>query len=67
MRLDLFYDPRNHGFCYEIKFVALKQLIDYKKKRAELKDKKDVSLLDRLIRLIDLTRVAGAGIVTSVP
>ena len=50
---DLFYDPRNYGFCYGIIFVSLKQLIDYKKKRAEVKDKKDISLIEGLIRQID--------------
>ena len=59
---DLFYDPRNYGFCYGIKFVSLKQLIDYKKKRAEVKDKKDISLMEGLIRQIDSRGVAAAEI-----
>ena len=49
---DLFYDPRTHGYCYGIKFVSLKQLIEYKMKRAEVKDKKDVSLMEGLIKVI---------------
>ena len=49
---DLFYDPSNYGFCYGIKFVSLKQLIRYKMKRAEEKDKKDVILMDKLAKVI---------------
>ena len=49
---DLFYDPSNYGFCYGIKIVSLKQLIRYKIKRAEVKDKNDVVLLNGLVGVI---------------
>ena len=43
---DLFYDPRNFGFCYGIKFVSLDQLIKYKLKRNNpQKDHHDIHLI----------------------
>ena len=43
---DLFYDARNFGFCYGIKFVSLNQLIKYKLIRNEpQKDKRDINLI----------------------
>ena len=46
---DIFYDPSNHGFCYGIKLASLKQLIRYKIKSAEVKDKNDVVLMNGLV------------------
>ena len=48
---DLFYDTRNFGFCYGIKFVSLDQLIKYKLKRnVPLKDHRDVNLIREFLR-----------------
>lgn len=45
-RWDLFYDPRNYGYCYGIKFVSLKEVIRYKSKRNEPnKDVIDIKLI----------------------
>ena len=47
---DLFYDPRNFGFCYGIKFVSLDQLIKYKLKRNEpQKDHQDIYLIQEFL------------------
>ena len=48
---DLFYDAKNFGFCYGIKFVSLEQLVRYKVKRNEpQKDQYDVNLILELLR-----------------
>ena len=48
---DLFYNARNFGFCYGIKFVSLDQLIRYKLKRNEpQKDQYDVNLILEFLR-----------------
>ena len=48
---DLFYDARNFGFCYGIKFVSLDQLVRYKMKRQEPgKDQHDVGLILEFLR-----------------
>ena len=48
---DLFYDPRNFGFCFGIKFVSLNQLIKYKLKRNEpQKDEHDITLIKECLR-----------------
>ena len=47
---DLFYDPRNFGFCYGIKFVSLDRLIKYKLKRNEpQKDHQDIHLIQEFL------------------
>ncbi|XP_045159465.1 uncharacterized protein LOC123524916 [Mercenaria mercenaria] len=51
--LDLFYDPKNYGYCYGIKFVSLKQLVRYKLKRNESrKDSFDVKLISKFLEII---------------
>ena len=48
---DLFYDMKNYGVCYGMKFVSLEQLVRYKLKRNELqKDQHDVNLVLELLR-----------------
>ena len=50
---DLFHDPSNYGYCNGLKFVSLKQLVQYKKRRGELrKDDKDVRLIEHLLSKI---------------
>ncbi|XP_045159501.2 uncharacterized protein LOC123524940 isoform X1 [Mercenaria mercenaria] len=50
---DLFYNPKNYGYCYGIKFVSLKQLVRYKMKRNEpKKDLVDVELINELLETI---------------
>ena len=49
---DLFYDPDNYGFCYGLKFISLKQLVEYKLKRNEpIKDRRDFTLILKLLKL----------------
>lgn len=48
-KLSLIYDPRYHFEFGGVKFVAFKQLYAMKKKRAELKDRIDVSMMEALI------------------
>ena len=49
---DLFYDPDNYGFCYGLKFISLKQLVEYKLKRNEpIKDRRDITLILKLLKL----------------
>ncbi|XP_053394329.1 uncharacterized protein LOC123523536 [Mercenaria mercenaria] len=50
---DLFYNPKNYGYCYGIKFVSLKQLVRYKMKRNEpKKDSFDVELINKFLETI---------------
>lgn len=52
-RWDLFYDPRNYGYCYGIKFVSLKEVIRYKSKRNEPnKDAIDIKLIKSFLRML---------------
>lgn len=48
-KLSLIYDPRYHFEFSGVKFVAFKQLYVMKKRRAELKDRIDVSMMEALI------------------
>lgn len=48
-KLSLIYDPRYHFEFGGVKFVAFKQLYTMKKKRAGLKDRIDVSMMEALV------------------
>ena len=48
---DLFYDARNFGLCYGIKFVSLTKLNKYKLERRDpLKDRQDVKMFLDILR-----------------
>ena len=49
---DLFYDPATYGFCYGVKYVSLEQLIRYKTKRGQPKDKNDVNMMKGMMSRI---------------
>lgn len=52
---DLIHNPRLHGFCSGLKFVAPGQLLTYKRlrlaQRHEAKDRRDVALLERAFQV----------------
>ena len=53
-KVDLFSDPKTHGYCHGLKFVSLQQLIYYKTNRGfGDKDKKDVQKIKSFLNLAD--------------